>query len=130
DRLARGSDTLRVVGAQRLASQLAPWLTAYAARTGVPLDWSWDAPGHRWQLDCRSDHVNYARAGIPALTINSAPDHLSRTTRDAADSIDYARYAARVRWLAGFVADVASQRERPLAEQRVRVPQDAGGCVQ
>jgi hypothetical protein len=129
DRLARGSDTLRVLGEQQLPSQLAPWLTAYAARTGVPLDWSWDAPGHPWQLSCRSDHASYTRAGIPALTINSAPDQRTRTAEDRADSVDYARYAARVSWLAGFVAEVASQPERPVARQRVRVPRD-GACVQ
>jgi hypothetical protein len=130
DRLARGSDTLRVVGQQQLPSQLGPWLSDYAARTARPLDWSWDAPGHPWQLSCRSDHVSYTRAGIPGLTINTAPDTLSRGANDQASTIDYARYAARVQWLAGFVAQVASAPEPPLARQRTRVPWDAGPCEQ
>ncbi len=119
ERLARGGDTLFAVGARRLVSPLGNWVRSYAESTQQIVDWSWDAPRHIAQRDCRSDHVNYARAGIPALTINSGVHEDWRQPTDVVERIDAARYAARVRWMAGLVRAVADQPTRPQPAERV-----------
>jgi hypothetical protein len=129
ERLARGPDTLFAVGQRRLGSPLGEWLDAYAARTGQVLDWSWDAPGDPLQRDCRSDHLHYALAGIPALTINSGVHEDWRRPSDGVEAIDPARFARRVEWFAGLVREVADQPQR--AELREHpAPEGARTCVQ
>jgi hypothetical protein len=113
DRLGRGSDTLYAVGARRQPSTLAAQVSSFARMSNQVLDWSWDRADDRWQRDCRSDHVNYRAAGIPALTINSAVHGDWRTINDTVDKVDFARYAQRVTWLAGLIREVGNAAEQP-----------------
>jgi hypothetical protein len=118
DRLGRGGDTLFAVGARRRPSPLVGWIDSSAARAGQPLSWARDTEALIRRWDCSADHVNYARAGVPAVTIGSDVHEDWRQPTDVVERIDAPRYAARVRWLAALARDLADRPERALPPVR------------
>jgi hypothetical protein len=75
---------------------------AYAANTAVSkfeIDTSWDDPGHKEGWYYRSDHLPYARAGIPALFFSTLlhPDY--HTPFDNPDRIDIGKLARMTKWM-------------------------------
>jgi hypothetical protein len=76
--------------------------TAQAANKEVSqftVDSSWDDPNHREGWYYRSDHLPYARAGIPALFFTTLlhPDY--HTPFDNPDRIDVAKLTKMTRWM-------------------------------
>lgn len=78
------------------------------------LDTLWDRPTHPEGWYFRSDHVPYARLGIPALmyTTNLHDDY--HTPRDSPEHIDYPKLTRMAQWmyLTGWFAANAPQRPR------------------
>ena len=74
-------------------------LAANARETRFVVDSSWDRPTHPEGWYFRSDHLPYARAGIPALFFTTLlhPDY--HTPRDNPDRIDVAKLARMTRWI-------------------------------
>ncbi len=75
---------------------------AYAANQAVAkfeIDTSWDDPGHKEGWYYRSDHLPYARAGIPALFFSTLlhPDY--HTPFDNPDRIDIAKLTRMTKWM-------------------------------
>jgi Zn-dependent M28 family amino/carboxypeptidase len=75
---------------------------AYAANTAVSkfeIDTSWDDPGHKEGWYYRSDHLPYARAGIPALFFSTLlhPDY--HTPFDNPDRIDIDKLTRMTKWM-------------------------------
>ncbi|MEO5588015.1 MAG: M28 family peptidase [Gemmatimonadaceae bacterium] len=92
------------------------------ARTGrFVLDSLWDRPTHPEGWYFRSDHVPYARLGVPALffTTNLHPDY--HTPRDEPSRIDYPKLTRMTRWmyLTGWIA--ANTRAKPEIDQGFRL---------
>ncbi|CAN5185066.1 hypothetical protein BH20GEM2_BH20GEM2_11470 [soil metagenome] len=89
---------------------------ALAANPGFLLDSSWDDPQHPEGWYFRSDHLPYARAGIPAIFFTTLlhPDY--HTPRDEAERIDLAKLARMNEWMyrTGWV--VANAAERPALD--------------
>lgn len=90
---------------------------ALEANEGVgrfSLDSSWDRPDHPEGWYFRSDHLPYARAGIPALFFSTLlhPDY--HTPRDEAARIDVAKLTRMARWMyaTGWAVSNASSRPR------------------
>ena len=76
--------------------------TALAANQAGPrfkLDTEWDKPTHPEGWYFRSDHLPYARLGIPAIMYTSLlhPDY--HTPRDEASRIDYAKLTRMTTWM-------------------------------
>ncbi|HET7584267.1 MAG TPA: M28 family peptidase [Gemmatimonadaceae bacterium] len=113
-------DTAGLLGVQppnRNSAALARMvLAANDSVTHFAIDSSWDRPTHpeRWYF--RSDHLPYARAGIPAVEFSTLlhPDY--HTPRDEPDLIDYAKLTRMTRWMyaAGWL--VATAPERPALD--------------
>ena len=105
-----GPTYLMTVGSRRLSTELGDLLDRVNAKEPRPftIDLQYDAPGHPEQLYCRSDHVNYARWGIPAVELSTGlhPDYHQLT--DEPEDIDYPHYAAVTRLLADFTLAVAN----------------------
>jgi hypothetical protein len=80
---------------------------------GFALDSTWDAPTHPEGWYFRSDHLPYARAGIPALFFTTLlhPDY--HTPRDEATRIDYAKLTRMARWMYATGWAVANTTARP-----------------
>jgi hypothetical protein len=74
-------------------------LAANTAVAGFSLDHSWDDPQHREGWYYRSDHLPYARAGIPALFFTTLLHADYHTPFDNPDRIDVAKLTKMTRWM-------------------------------
>lgn len=128
DMVARNHpDSLFVVGARRLSTRLGAAVEAANARQPrlFMLDESLDAAGHPQGVYCRSEHVNFARYGIPVVFLTSSHHPEYHTPADATETLDYAKLA-RVASLAGdLAADLANLPDRPRVDQPVPRPDSA-----
>ena len=88
-------------------------LRANAELTHFKLDTMWDRPTHREGWYFRSDHLPYARAGIPAIMFSTLlhPDY--HTPRDEPSRIDIAKLAKMSRWMYATGWIVANAPQRP-----------------
>ena len=126
----RGPTYLQVVGSRRLSTELGDVVEAVNREQARPLvlDYSWDAPGHRSQKYCRSDHVSYARYGIPVVAFSTGYHIDYHQVTDEPQYIDYDHLERNAR----FVRDVV----RRLADLDSRVavdkpkPDPKAPCVQ
>lgn len=81
--------------------------------TQFALDSTWDSPTHPEGWYFRSDHLPYARAGIPSIFFTTLlhPDY--HTPRDEAARIDYAKLTRMSRWMYATGWAVANAAARP-----------------
>jgi pimeloyl-ACP methyl ester carboxylesterase len=90
---------------------------AYAANEAVSqfvIDSSWDDPEHREGWYYRSDHLPYARAGIPALFFTTLLHADYHTPFDNPDRIDMAKLTKMTRWMYA-TGRSAAESEKPPA---------------
>jgi hypothetical protein len=85
------------------------------------IDSSWDNPQHPEFWYFRSDHLPYARAGIPALFFTSLlhPDY--HTPMDEMKSIDMKKLTRMTQWLYRTGAKAANAARRPRSEENFRL---------
>ena len=88
-------------------------LQANAQLTHFVVDTSWDRPTHPEGWYFRSDHLPYARLGIPAIefSTNLHPDY--HTPRDEPSRIDITKLTKMTRWMYATGWIVASAAQRP-----------------
>jgi len=118
-------DTAALLGTQpphRSSVDLVQWALAANARTGkFVIDSTWDRPTHPEGWYFRSDHVPYARLGVPSLmyTTNLHDDY--HTAGDIPEHIDYPKLMRMTQWmyLTGWYA--ANARVRPALEPGFRL---------
>jgi hypothetical protein len=110
-------DTAALLGAQpphRNSDDLVQWALAANARTGkFVIDSTWDRPTHPEGWYFRSDHVSYARLGVPALmyTTNLHDDY--HTAGDTPERIDYPKLLRMTQWMYLTGWYVANAPKRP-----------------
>lgn len=94
-------------------NSLALTQAALAANPGFALDTVWDRASHPEHWYFRSDHLPYARAGIPAIMFSTLlhPDY--HTPEDEADRIDYGKLTRMTEWMYATGWRVANAPERP-----------------
>lgn len=88
---------------------------------GFALDTTWDRPSHPEFWYFRSDHLPYARVGIPAIFFTTLlhPDY--HTPRDEAARIDIPKLARMTRWMYATGWTVANAAQRPDLEPGFRL---------
>jgi len=109
-------DSAALLGSQpphRNSSELVQMaLDANAATGKFIIDSLWDRPTHPEGWYFRSDHVPYARLGVPAIffSTNLHPDY--HTPRDKPQAIDYPKLTRMTRWMyvTGWMAANAAKR--------------------
>jgi hypothetical protein len=91
-------------------------LAANSSVTKFTIDSSWDDPQHREGWYYRSDHLPYARMGVPALFFTTLlhPDY--HTPMDNPDRIDIAKLARMTRWMYATGRAVAEADRAPAAD--------------
>lgn len=110
-------DSAALLGAQpphkNSNALVAAALRANAELTHFKLDTIWDRPTHSEGWYYRSDHLPYARAGIPAIMYSTLlhPDY--HTPRDNPDRIDIAKLARMTQWMYATAWIVATAPQRP-----------------
>jgi hypothetical protein len=89
--------------------------------TRFALDSTWDRPTHPEGWYFRSDHLPYARAGIPALMFTTLlhPDY--HTPRDEPERIDVVKLARMTRWMYATGWAVANAAQRPALDPGFRL---------
>jgi hypothetical protein len=90
-------------------------LRANAELTHFKLDTIWDRPTHAEGWYFRSDHLPYARVGIPAIMFSTLlhPDY--HTPRDEPSRIDITKLTKMTQWMYATGWIVASAPQRPDA---------------
>lgn len=77
------------------------------------IDSSWDSPNHVEGWYFRSDHLPYARAGIPALYFSSLLHSQYHTPMDDASGIDLKKLTRMTQWLYRTGWKIANAGSRP-----------------
>ena len=110
-------DSAALLGAQpphkNSNALVAAALQANAELTHFKLDTVWDRPTHPEGWYFRSDHLPYARAGIPAIMFSTLlhPDY--HTPRDQPERIEIPKLANMTRWMYTTAWIVANAPQRP-----------------
>ena len=113
-------DSAALLGAQpphRNSSELVELaLQANAATSRFVLDTLWDRPTHSEGWYFRSDHLPYARLGIPALMYSTNLHADYHTAGDLPERIDYAKLTRMARWMYLTGWYVANAPKRPAVD--------------
>ena len=110
-----GPGYLEVVGAWRLSRRLGDLLVEVNRALPDPMSFNtaYDAPGHPSQYYCRADHFNYARYGIPSVSL-SRGEHLDyHQVTDEPQYIDYEALARVARFVHAVAFRLADADDRP-----------------
>jgi len=113
-------DTAALLGAQpphRGSLELVEMaLRANAATGRFVIDTLWDRPTHPEGWFFRSDHLPYARLGIPALMYSTNLHDDYHTANDVPERIDYAKLTRMARWMYLTGWYVANTARRPAVD--------------
>ncbi|MEZ4455185.1 MAG: M28 family peptidase [Gemmatimonadales bacterium] len=118
-------DTAALLGSQpphRNSTDLVEMaLRANALTSRFVVDSSWDRPTHPEGWYFRSDHVPYARLGVPALMYSTNLHDDYHTANDVPERIDYAKLTRMAQWmyLTGWFA--ANAPKRPALDAGFRL---------
>jgi hypothetical protein len=111
-------DSLSIIGAGRISSELENIVVRQARAEGLHLDFTFDAPDHPERLYYRSDHYNYAQYGIPIAFFFSGlhPDY--HQPSDEVEKIDFVKVERAAELVYRVAWEVANRPER-LARDRL-----------
>jgi hypothetical protein len=121
DMIGRNSpDSAALLGVQpphRNSSALVAMALSANDRTGrFKLDTLWDKASHPENWYFRSDHLPYARAGVPALMFTTLLHADYHTPRDNPDRIDVAKLTRMAKWMYATGWAVAETSARPAVD--------------
>ncbi|HEX5069396.1 MAG TPA: M28 family peptidase, partial [Vicinamibacterales bacterium] len=91
-------------------------LKANQAVSKFTIDSSWDDPNHREGWYYRSDHLPYARAGVPAIFFSTLLHQDYHTPYDNPDRIDVAKLTQMTRWMYATGRTVAEADKAPAID--------------
>ena len=96
-------------------------LAANTSATKFTIDSSWDDPAHREGWYYRSDHLSYARMGVPALFFTTLlhPDY--HTPADNPDRIDLAKLTRMTKWMYATGRAVSDTDKRPAVDPNFKL---------
>jgi hypothetical protein len=124
DMVARnGRDSLRVLGPRRLSADLREAVDAANARLTRPfvLDDAQDASDDPVRSFCRSDHIHFARAGIPVAFLTSGLHADYHRPWDEAGTLDYDKLASVTSLTVELLREIAARPSRPALLPGIRV---------
>jgi hypothetical protein len=115
DIAAGGPTYLEVVGLRRLSKEFGDWFEAVNAKEPIPFtfNYEYDAPGHPEQYYCRADHYNYARYGVPSVSLSRGAHRDYHQVTDEPQYIDYPDYARLTQMVFDGAMFVANADHRP-----------------
>jgi Zn-dependent M28 family amino/carboxypeptidase len=96
-------------------------LAANTTVTKFTVDSSWDDPNHREGWYYRSDHLPYARMGVPALFFSTLLHADYHTPFDNPDRIDIAKLTRMTRWMYATGRTVADADKRPAVDPNFKL---------
>ena len=110
-----GPNSVQTLGSRRLSREFGDIIDSVNAIIPEPMaiDRSWDVPANPLNRFCRSDQVNYVRAGIPVTYFSTgySPDYHQLT--DEPQYIDYDKAARLAKFVHRIMTAIADRRDRP-----------------
>ncbi|HEY9228447.1 MAG TPA: M28 family peptidase, partial [Gemmatimonadaceae bacterium] len=110
-----GPTSVQTLGSRRRSREFGEIIDSVNAVTKEPMaiDRSWDVPANPMNRFCRSDQVNYVRAGIPVtyFSLGYSIDYHMQT--DEARYVDFDHSARLARFIHDVMTAVANRRDRP-----------------
>jgi hypothetical protein len=125
-----GPGYLELVGSRRLSTQLGDLVEEVnrAGNHGFRFDYGMDANGHPLNIYCRSDHMHYARFGIPVTFFTTGGHSDYHMLTDEPQYIEYDK-VARIARLIGSIAESVANRDTRLVVDKPR-PDPNAECQQ
>ncbi len=125
-----GPNYLAIVGSRRLSTELGDVVEAVNATQPTPLalDYRLDVDGHPEHIYCRSDHMEYARYGIPIVFFTTGSHKDYHQVTDEPQYIDYP-HMARIDQLVYDIARRIADLDHRLVVDKPR-PDPKALCVQ
>ncbi len=113
-----GPTYLEVVGLRRISKEFGDWVAAANARETTPFVFNeeFDAPGHPLQYYCRADHYNYARFGIPSVSLSRGSHQDYHQVTDEVQYIDFPDYTRFTQMVFDATLAVADADHRPKSD--------------
>ena len=96
-------------------------LDANTAVTKFIVDSSWDDPNHKEGWYYRSDHLPYARMGVPALFFSTLLHSDYHTPFDNPDRIDLAKLTKMTKWMYATGRAVSETSTRPAVDPNFKL---------
>lgn len=130
DRVGGGPDYLQLVGSRRLSTELGDLVESVNAASARPLrfDYSLDADGHPERIYCRSDHVHYARYGIPIVFFTTGLHMDYHQLTDEPQYVDYEKLRRVVLLVRDMTLRVGNLDRRVVVDKAK--PDPTAACVQ
>ncbi|HWL40562.1 MAG TPA: M20/M25/M40 family metallo-hydrolase [Gemmatimonadaceae bacterium] len=130
DRLGGGPDYVQLVGSRRLSRELGDLVEIVNSASPRPLrfDYSLDADGHPERIYCRSDHVHYARYGIPIVFFTTGLHMDYHQLTDEPQYIDYEKLRRVVQLVRDVTLRVGNLDHRVVVDKPK--PDPTATCVQ
>jgi hypothetical protein len=130
DHLGGGPDHVQLIGSRRLSTELGNLVEAVNRASPSPLsfDYSMDANGHPERIYCRSDHVHYARYGIPIVFFSTGGHMDYHQLTDEPQYIDYEHMRRVVQLVRDVALGVGNLDHRVVVDKPKPDPNAA--CVQ
>ncbi len=130
DRVGGGPDYLQLVGSRRLSTELGDLVESVNSASPRPLrfDYSLDAIGHPERIYCRSDHVHYARYGIPIVFFTTGLHMDYHQLTDEPQYIDYEHLRRVVQLVRDVALRVGNLDHRVVVDKPK--PDPTAACVQ
>jgi hypothetical protein len=125
-----GPDFVEVVGARRRSTELGELVEHVNAESphALHIDYTTDAHGHPTGDYCRSDHLEYARYGIPVAYFKTGRHSDYHQVTDEAQYIDYTHFARVTRFVADVALRLANLDHRVTADKPA--PDSLAACEQ
>jgi hypothetical protein len=130
DRVGGGPDYLQLVGSRRLSTELGDLVESVNSASPRPLrfDYSLDANGHPERIYCRSDHVHYARYGIPIVFFTTGLHMDYHQLTDEPQYVDYEHLRRVVQLVRDVALRVGNLDHRVVVDKPK--PDPTAACVQ
>ena len=121
-----GPDQIYVIGSRMMSTELGE-LTETVNRQYLNLtyDYRYDDPADPNRFFFRSDHINYARKGIPIVFFFDGEHADYHRPSDSADKIDYQKMEKLTRTIYMTVWEIANRPTRPVVDKQL--PRGMGG---
>jgi Zn-dependent M28 family amino/carboxypeptidase len=118
DRNLSGPDELYVIGSRMMSTQLGELSEAVnAAYLKLKFNYKYDDPDDPERFFYRSDHINYARKGIPIIFYFTGVHADYHQVGDEVSKIDFAKYEKITRTIYATMWEIGEMASRPVVDK-------------
>lgn len=115
-----GPNEIYVIGSKMMSTELAGWSEGVnSAYLNLKFNYHYDEPSDPERLFYRSDHYNYAKAGIPIIFYFDGVHEDYHRPSDSPDKIDYQKMEKVTRTIFILGSEIANNQKRPVVDKQL-----------